>query len=351
MVNLSSDLIVWYKQNMRELPWRKIKTPYNIWVSEIILQQTRVNQGLTYYLNFIDTFPTVAHLANASEDDVLKCWQGLGYYSRARNMHAAAKHIHGQLNGKFPDTYSELLKLKGIGSYTAAAISSICFNEHQTVVDGNVFRVLSRLFGIYTPINTTKGKKEFEKLAHSLNDGSDSSTFNQALMEFGAIQCVPKNPDCSECIFMQQCYAQNNNEIVNLPQKEKKPKVKNRYLHYIYITDSQNQTIIQRRNGKDIWNGLYQFPLVEFDTTPHQKDLINLKDKLPYIHGSITIQNQQNVIHKLSHQTLHIYITHIKTDFIDSEKENKYLKIPIVQLEKIAFPKPLSNYISSSINQ
>ncbi len=351
MINLSSDLIVWYKQNMRELPWRKIKTPYNIWVSEIILQQTRVNQGLSYYLNFIDTFPTVAHLANASEDEVLKCWQGLGYYSRARNMHAAAKHIHEQLNGRFPDTYSELLKLKGIGPYTAAAISSICFNEHQTVVDGNVFRVLSRLFGVYTPINTTKGKKEFEELAHSLNDGSDSSTFNQALMEFGAIQCTPKIPNCNECIFTCQCYAQKNNEIANLPQKEKKLKIKNRHLHYIYITDSQNQTIIQRRNGKDIWNGLYQFPLVEYDVTPHQKDLINLKHKLPYIHGAITIQNQQNVIHKLTHQTLHIYITHIKTDFIDIEKENKYLKIPIMKLEEIAFPKPLSNYLSSGINQ
>ena len=254
-MRFSSNLILWYKQHKRDLPWRNTRDPYRIWISEIILQQTRVNQGLSYYCKLVEKYPDVHALANADEDELLRVWQGLGYYSRARNMHHTAKVVAYKMDGIFPDSYHELIKLKGIGSYTGAAISSICFNEHQTVVDGNVFRVLSRLFGVDTPINTAQGKKQFEKLAHELNDGGESGLFNQALMEFGALHCTPKQANCASCIFAAQCYASRHGKVDVLPVKEKKQKVKERFLNFFFVHDAYGNTLIQKRVMKDIWQG------------------------------------------------------------------------------------------------
>ena len=222
----SKTLIRWYSKNKRILPWRETKNPYYIWLSEIILQQTQVKQGLPYYESFVTSYPTVFDLANAEESDVLKLWQGLGYYSRARNLHASAKHIAYDLNGVFPDTYKDLLKLRGVGDYTASAIASICFNEATAVVDGNVYRALSRYFGIDTPINSSKGQKEFKALAQELIDIKKPADFNQAIMEFGAIQCKPKNPECSACSFRNSCVAFGNNRVSDLPVKIKSAKAK-----------------------------------------------------------------------------------------------------------------------------
>jgi len=221
-----NTLIYWYLHNKRDLPWRKSKNPYYVWLSEIILQQTRVAQGLPYFLNFTKAFPTVFDLAEAKENTVLKLWQGLGYYSRARNLHFSAKYIKNELNGIFPTTYKDLLKLKGVGDYTASAIASICFNEPTAVVDGNVYRVLSRYFGIKTPINSTEGIKEFKKLAQTLIHTKDPGTYNQAIMDFGATLCKPKNPLCNECPFANSCVSLEKNLINELPIKEKKVKLK-----------------------------------------------------------------------------------------------------------------------------
>src|SRR5690606_35061662 len=220
--------------------------PYNIWLSEIILQQTQIVQGLPYYEEFLKAFPTIFHLANAPESQVLKLWQGLGYYSRARNLHATAKYIVAECNGVFPNNYKELHQLKGVGDYTASAIASICFREPAAVVDGNVYRVLSRVFGVETPINSTKGIKDFKSLAQELIDADDPGTYNQAVMEFGAVHCKPRNPDCNICIFNSSCYALANNKVDKLPVKTSKTKIRNRYFNYLVFLSSDEKTILQK---------------------------------------------------------------------------------------------------------
>ncbi len=342
MTGFVSDLILWYKENERELPWRKTKDVYRIWVSEIILQQTRVNQGLSYYINFVEQFPTVNHLANASEDAVLKCWEGLGYYSRARNMHHTAKYISQELNGIFPESYDGLLKLKGIGSYTAAAISSICFNEHRTVVDGNVFRVLTRIYGIETAINTAAGKKQVEELAHVLNEGKDKGTFNQALMEFGALQCTPKVPNCAACIFSQNCWALKNKKVDLLPIKEKKLKINHRYMFYFLIKNRHNQTIIQRRNHNDIWKGLYQFPLIETMKNITVKEVFASEDFERLINKQeVKITSETLLKHQLTHQTLHLSILSIELNSFAHLNKSEFQVVEVDQISEYAFPKPL----------
>lgn len=261
----SKILTHWYSNNKRDFPWRQTKDPFRIWLSEIILQQTQVKQGLPYYEAFVSTYSTVFELANANESDVLKLWQGLGYYSRARNLHATAKYIANECDGIFPNNYKDLLKLKGIGDYTASAISSICFNEVSAVVDGNVYRVLSRYFGIETPINSAKGIKEFKQLAQELIDKNKPAEFNQAIMEFGAIQCKPSNPDCSVCPFNSSCVALQKNMIGLLPIKLKANKVKKRYFNFLVFVSTNRKTILEKREGKGIWQNLYQFPLIESD--------------------------------------------------------------------------------------
>ncbi len=313
-MSFSNKLIAWYLQNKREMPWRKTKDPYKIWLSEIILQQTRVAQGLPYYLAFTEAYPTVSDLAAASEEDVLKRWQGLGYYSRGRNLHAAAQYIVNELHSEFPNTYDDLKKLKGVGDYTASAIASIAFNEPTAVVDGNVYRVLSRVFGIDTPINSTSGIKEFKVLAQELIDVERPADFNQAIMEFGAIQCKPQNPYCLHCIFNDRCVALQQNKIATLPVKIKKTKVKTRYLNYLVIRDKNEQTILKQRTGKGIWQGLYEFPFKETEDVVKEKEedrfresVTNSKILQPLQLVSLVKFNDTPIVHKLSHQ--HLYTT------------------------------------------
>ncbi|MDY0085256.1 MAG: A/G-specific adenine glycosylase [Bacteroidales bacterium] len=265
---VSAALLIWYKNNKRILPWREITDPYHIWISEVILQQTRVNQGVDYYLRFVEQWPDVKQLASASEQEVLKMWQGLGYYSRARNMLVAAQEIVNKYNGLFPRSADELKKLKGIGDYTAAAISSIAFDEPVAVIDGNVFRVLSRLFNEETPIDSSAAKTTFRMLADSLLDKSNPGEFNQAIMEFGALHCVPKNPDCRTCPLQDSCLAFALKKVDQLPVKKNKIKIRKRFLHYfIFLQKEQQQcfTLLKHRGSGDVWQGLYDFPCIESD--------------------------------------------------------------------------------------
>ncbi|RZL34004.1 MAG: A/G-specific adenine glycosylase, partial [Pedobacter sp.] len=275
-MNFSKQLTKWYLQNKRDLPWRKTQNPYLIWLSEIMLQQTRVAQGLPYYNAFILAFPTVFDLANASEEQVLKLWQGLGYYSRARNMHKTAQIVANDFKGIFPDNNKDLLKLKGVGDYTAAAIASFSFGEKIPVVDGNVFRVLSRVFDIETDISNACAKKEFQELALELMNNENPALFNQAIMEFGALQCVPKNPDCENCIFNTACLALKNDKVGSLPYKSKKTKVVDRFFNYLIFEDEQNKTIVQKRTEKGIWHNLYEFPLIEMTKNINLEEIIEL---------------------------------------------------------------------------
>lgn len=336
-MTFSKLLIDWYLQNRRDLPWRKTPHPYPVWLSEIMLQQTRVAQGLPYFNKFIAAFPTVQDMANAPEEKVLHLWQGLGYYSRARNLHATAKMVAFDLGGSFPDSYAGLLKLKGVGDYTAAAIASICYGEAVPVVDGNVYRVLSRYFGIITDISSSGAKKEFTALAASLMPAGQASAFNQAMMEFGALQCVPKSPDCAACIFNDTCAAYATGRVAELPVKLKKQKVTDRYLNYIVVKDAAGKLLVQRRSEKGIWHGLYQFPLLEteeFTSNEATVPLIRSFTLLGFVPQEITLLSPDVVIHKLSHQKLHIRFWEVTTaltlqDAVEPERL-KNIPLPIV---------------------
>ncbi|MDR0733613.1 MAG: A/G-specific adenine glycosylase [Dysgonamonadaceae bacterium] len=270
---VGEKILSWYQIHKRILPWRDIANPYKIWISEIILQQTRVVQGLEYYERFIERFPDVHTLAAADEQEVLKYWQGLGYYSRARNLFAAARHIETHFGGKFPEDYAALLNLKGVGEYTAAAIASFAFNLPYPVVDGNVFRFLSRLFAVREPIDSSKGKKFFTDLAGRLMDRRQAGLFNQAIMEFGALQCVPASPDCGGCIFTSQCLAKMQGKVSEFPVKSSKPETKTVFLYY-FMVRSGDFIFLKKREGKGIWQNLYEFPSVESETPLSFEDLV-----------------------------------------------------------------------------
>ena len=332
-----NSLISWYLQNKRDLPWRATTNPYHIWLSEIMLQQTRVAQGTPYFLSFTTAFPTVFDLAKAHEEQVLKLWQGLGYYSRARNLHKTAQHIAFNLNGIFPDNYKDLLSLKGVGEYTAAAIASFSYNEVVPVVDGNVFRVLSRYFDIESDIALATTKKEFTALAAELIPKDNPVLFNQAIMEFGALQCVPKNPDCSVCVFNDSCVALQKKKVDQLPVKSKKLKVRNRYFNYLVIQDEANQTLIQKRTHKGIWHNLYEFPLIETEKEEGFDYILNAINQDFFKNNPVTSilePNEKSIIHKLSHQHLHIKFWEIKVkgkvDKGISQEELKTFPFPIV---------------------
>lgn len=337
-------LIEWYLENKRDLPWRKTTNPYLIWLSEIMLQQTRVAQGTPYFLSFVDAFPTVFDLANADEEKVLKLWQGLGYYSRARNLHKTAQYIATELNGVFPSTYKELLQLKGVGEYTAAAIASFSFNEVVPVVDGNVFRVLARYFDIETDISQASAKKEFAALAFELMSKEEPAIFNQAIMEFGALQCVPKNPDCENCIFNSSCAALQRKKVEQLPVKLKKLKVKNRYFNYIMLLDAEGKTIIQKRTSKGIWHNLYEFPLIE---TLQEEDfdfVSNAVQQESFLTNPIISMracNEKSIVHKLSHQHLYIKFWELKVEGNVSKGVSKE------ELMQYPFPIVIHNFIES----
>ncbi|MQP24511.1 A/G-specific adenine glycosylase [Flavobacterium sp. LMO8] len=341
-MEFSNSLIHWYLQNKRDLPWRNTSNPYPIWLSEIMLQQTRVAQGLPYFLSFVDAFPTIFDLANADEEQVLKLWQGLGYYSRARNLHATAKHIAFELNGEFPPTYKELLKLKGVGEYTAAAIASFSFNEPVAVLDGNVFRVLSRYFNLDSDISLPKTKTEFQQLAQEVLDKKNPAVFNQAIMEFGALQCVPKNPDCNSCVLNSSCAALQYKKVSELPVKSKKTKVTNRYLNYLILKDSDSNYIVQKREGKGIWENLYEFPVLETDFLLSEKDAIDQISKMQFYNqkpSEILILQNEITLHKLSHQHLHIRFFELR--FSSKLPDSK----PFTAIEKLPFPIVIHNFM------
>jgi A/G-specific adenine glycosylase len=336
-MNFSKSLIQWYLQNKRDLPWRNNTNPYTIWLSEIMLQQTGVAQGVPYFLLFTEAFPTVFDLAEANEEEVLKLWQGLGYYSRARNLHKTAKQIAFEFGGEFPKSYSELLKLKGIGEYTAAAIASFSYNEDVPVVDGNVFRVLSRYFDVETDIASSGAKKEFSKLASALMLKGEANIFNQAIMEFGALQCMPKNPDCGICVFNDSCLALQKKKVAQLPVKSKKGKVTNRYFNYLVFSDENDNTIISKRTQKGIWHNLYEFPLIETISPEDDSIIADMIKSQGFVENEIHdigLYNQEIIKHKLSHQHLHIKFWKIKLkghlpDGIDCESASKF-PFPIV---------------------
>lgn len=336
MINISLTVLQWFQQNKRELPWRNTKNPYNIWLSEIILQQTRVNQGLPYYERFIDHYPTVIDLANADEQEILKLWQGLGYYSRARNLHFTAKFIRDNYQGVFPATYQQIIELKGVGEYTASAISSIAYELPHAVVDGNVYRVLSRLFDIETPYDTTLGKKLFKELAQELLLEDSPGDFNQAMMEFGAIQCTPANPNCEICPLIEKCLAYQNNTIQSRPVKSKKIKIQKRFFYYL-VYFHNNQLYLKKREENDIWKNLYDFPLIESKKAIKEENLtssLNIKPK--------DLINKQTVKHILSHQHLHISFLWINQL---PEKEENWTLVNINEIDDFPFPIVVHNYL------
>jgi A/G-specific adenine glycosylase len=304
-------ILEWFDENRRPLPWRETRDPYLIWLSEVILQQTRVAQGLSYYESLSRAFPTVADLAKAKEKGVLRLWQGLGYYSRARNLHRCARRVAMEMHGQFPSRYSELIKLPGIGPYTAAAVASIAFDEQVAVLDGNVFRVLSRIFGITADIHSPKGKKLFQQKAASLVPSKRPGDFNQGMMELGAIQCTPRNPQCGSCPFNKVCAACASDSVHLLPVKKKKAAVRHRYLSYV-IFSLDGRIGLRARNSADIWRGLYDFYLVESDRPLTVAELKrrdrNLKDLIP---GKVTSAGAMK--HVLTHQKLHISFFHATT--------------------------------------
>lgn len=336
----STQIISWYRANPRELPWRGTSDPYKIWLSEIILQQTRVAQGLPYYYAFSEAYPTVGALATAPETEVLRLWQGLGYYSRARNLHACAKYIWNEMGGKFPDTYQELLKLKGVGTYTAAAISSFAFGEVKAVVDGNVFRVLARYFGIETDIASGKGKKIFEALANNLIPKENPGEYNQAMMDFGARLCIPKNPTCSECPLMTTCFAYKNDLVKDLPVKINKTKIKERDLHY-FVIRCGDQWVWKKRGSGDIWEGLHDFPLSEKESVRLTELSTNQPKLLP-----------KKYRHILSHQRLNASFSELEIPEENYPKlsqwcENEgYMMVAESEIEYLAKPKLIVNFLN-----
>jgi A/G-specific adenine glycosylase len=317
-----------------------------VWVSEIILQQTRVDQGTAYFQRFIKLFPDVKSLALASENDVLKAWQGLGYYSRARNIHTAARQIMNQFNGIFPDTYINIVYLKGIGSYTAAAIASIAFGLSYAAIDGNVYRVLSRVFGIATPIDSTTGKKEFNVLANELLDQQNPGIFNEALMEFGALQCTPQNPECPICPFQNQCYAFAHKEIAKLPVKSKQTNVKNRYFNYIFIRQ-ENFIYLEKRGGKDIWQNLYQFPLIESAKSLANDEILTSEKFRSIFEGlKITIESiSPEITHILTHQKLNVRFIEITSH--NPEHIFPWTKVVSEDVPDYPVPKLIENFLSA----
>lgn len=341
---LVSLILEWYDENKRDLPWRKTKDPYKIWLSEIMLQQTRVSQGLPYYKNFIKKFSSVKELANAGEKTVLRLWQGLGYYSRARNLHKCAKIVARKHNGKFPNSYEGLLALPGIGEYTAAAISSISFNEQKAVVDGNVFRVLARIYGIDLNISTPAGKKYFIELANSLIPKTDPGRFNQAMMEFGALFCTPKKPNCEECLFQKKCIAYRDGSQFLLPVKNKPAIKKKRFFHYLVIKNRE-RLWMQERKGNDIWKGLHEFYLLESSKQIKDADAIEaLKKQIRFVN----VESQKSILLKqtLSHQEIVAKFFHlkVKNEGFSLNGGKFYNKRDI---DRIAKPVVISRYLES----
>lgn len=345
-------LVEWYEQNRRELPWRETSDPYRIWISEVILQQTRVAQGLAYYLRFVERFPDAAALAAADEDEVLLYWQGLGYYSRARNLHAAAKQVVRGFAGVFPTDYAAVRGLKGVGEYTAAAICSCAANGPYAVVDGNVYRVLARLFDLDTPIDSTAGKKQFAALAQELLEDflskdpqKRSGIYNQAVMELGALVCTPKSPQCDGCPVAGNCLALKNGTVERRPVKQGKTAQRVRYFNYLELVDEGGNTWIRRRNGKDIWQGLYEFPMIE---TAEPVDFGGLREtdsfRVLLPEGYTLEKSTAMPKHQLSHQTLYAVFHRLRLAGEPAETEG-WQMIRAAELREYAVPRLIELYL------
>lgn len=342
-MGFSGIILEWYALNKRDLPWRGTRDPYFIWLSEIMLQQTRVAQGIPYYLKFVEAFPTIGHLARATEGEVLKLWQGLGYYSRARNLHATAKMVVDTYNGVFPDTYKGLLGLKGVGDYTASALASICFDLPEAVVDGNVYRVLARYYGIDLPIDSSEGRHYFKELAKKVMDVKNIRDYNQGIMEFGAIQCLPKNPHCGICPLSRDCAALATNRIDMLPIKIGKGKVRDRYFNYLVLLDGNHRTLLRQRRGNGIWQNLYEFPLLESEGEIGEEEVAkNLKTVLALEEpAGIYLYNKEMVVHKLSHQHLYTRFWIVNSDV---ELENS---VALSDLHRYPVPVLIADFINT----
>ncbi|MBT8230813.1 MAG: A/G-specific adenine glycosylase [Bacteroidia bacterium] len=342
--NISSKIVSWYAENARALPWRETRDPYLIWVSEIILQQTTVQQGLSYYLKFVNKFPDVISLAGADEDEVLNLWSGLGYYSRARNMHFTAKYVVNELKAVFPKDHDQLITLKGIGPYTAAAISSFSQNENHAVVDGNVIRLITRLYGIQEDTSISGTIRKIKKLAEALLSFQEPQLFNQAIMEFGALQCVFKNPICQNCPLKAECKAYSKKLVNRIPFKGKRPKKKSRYFRVYHIIDLDGKTMIEKRTNKDIWKGLYQFPLIEFSPLTKDVPACDLLDSRTYQTRFVKTFKQP-----LTHQLIHAEIHNIVVDrCVDLPIKTNQLVINSRDLVNYAFPKFIDWYLSDN---
>lgn len=347
-MDVSGRLIEWYEKNKRELPWRNTKNPYFVWLSEIILQQTRVNQGLQYYLRFVENFPTIELLAGAPLDKVLKLWQGLGYYSRARNLHQTANIIVNAYNGVFPPTYKELLKLKGIGPYTAAAIASIAYEEPVAVVDGNVMRVFTRLFGITRDVRKEVTKKEVFQLSSQFINQKNASVYNQAVMEFGALKCIPVQPECATCPFSNACFACQQQKVHEIPFKSRAKKQVHRYFNYLHVQNN-NQLFIVQRTKKDIWHSLYQFPLIETSKNTDPLEIIHHDNWSKWfnsadVHFSLY---DEKFKHVLSHQIIHACFFKIKITDPHFKMPAGWIRIGYDELQNYAVPRLIDRFLDA----
>ncbi|MBP8782435.1 MAG: A/G-specific adenine glycosylase [Paludibacteraceae bacterium] len=337
-------LIEWYHEHKRDLPWRNTNDPYLIWISEIILQQTRVAQGYAYYQRFIERFPNLESLAAAEENEVLKYWQGLGYYSRARNLHQAAISV----NGVFPVKYEDILKLKGVGTYTAAAICSFAYNQPHAVVDGNVYRVLSRFFGINEPIDSGKGKKIFASLAHDLLDKVQPALYNQAIMDFGALQCTPLSPDCTVCPFKNRCFAFNHNMVSSLPIKQNKTKTSERFFYYLLIRDNGN-IYLNKRTENDIWKNLYELPLIESNTALAVDDFIRKQEFASIFkeNSVVNVRLLNKTKHVLSHRIIYADFYELEAQDIKMDFLSKYTRLNMADLELYPVSRLMHNFFEN----
>ena len=344
MNSVADILLDWYAREGRDLPWRRTRDPYRIWLSEVILQQTRVAQGTEYYLRFTERFPDVASLAAAPEDEVLKLWQGLGYYSRARNLHAAARQVVERFGGRFPVALEEVRSLRGVGDYTAAAICSAAYDAPCAVVDGNVYRVLARLFDLDAPIDSTAGKRAFAELAQSQLDTAHPGRYNQAIMDFGALRCTPSSPRCEVCPLAGQCLALAAGTVAARPVKQGKTRVRDRWFNYLHVS-SGDRTLLRRREGRDIWQGLYEFPLIETEGPAELPELVRLPqfrellgDAPWHLVRSIPLPK-----HQLSHQTLHAVVHRIET--LSLTPAAAAMAVPTVALGDYAVPRLIDRYL------
>ncbi len=344
----TKKLLTWNsKYNNRPMPWKGEKDPYKIWLSEIILQQTRVEQGWAYYNRFVSTFPNIEKLAAAPEQKIFKLWEGLGYYTRCKNLLATAKFIANEKQGKFPDRYDEILNLKGVGPYTAAAIASFAFNLPYAVLDGNVFRVLARVFGNKKDISSAEGKKAFAVLAEKVLDKTNPGIYNQAIMDFGAVICKPKNPECENCPLSKICFAYQNNKIEQLPVNNKKLVKKTRWFYY-FIIEHKSEIYIRKRTKKDIWQNLYEYVLMESDVSIDDENLLK-RTLIKSVIGQskfkiMTVSNLQQ--QQLTHQTIKGKFVHIKT--LAPLQIDEYASVSLKGIKKLPFPKFITGYLAKN---